>query len=51
MWCKTDLVQANPLYISRAMSNFYGTEIKIWYGFGPVGNTKKGNFEPIMSNL
>ena len=23
------------------MSNFYGTEIKIWDGFGPVGNTEK----------
>ena len=23
------------------MSNFYGTEIEIWAGFGPVGNTEK----------
>ena len=23
------------------MSNFYGKEIEIWAGFGPVGNTKK----------
>ena len=23
------------------MSNFYGTEIKIWAGFGLVGNTEK----------
>ena len=38
------------LYISRAVSNFYGTEIKIWAGFGPVGNTEK-NLGPIMSNF
>ena len=23
------------------MSNFYGTEIDIWAGFGPVGSTEK----------
>ena len=23
------------------VSNFYGTEIEIWAGFGPVGNTEK----------
>ena len=23
------------------MSNFYGTGIEIWAGFGPVGNTEK----------
>ena len=34
-------VKANLLYMSRAVSNFYGTEIKIWAGFGPVGNTEK----------
>ena len=28
------------MYISRAVSNFYGTEIKIWAGFGPVANTE-----------
>jgi hypothetical protein len=27
--------------MSRAVSNFYGTEIKIWAGFGPVGDTEK----------
>ena len=32
------------------MSNFYGTEIEIWVGFGPVGNTEK-KFGPIMSNF
>ena len=25
---------AKLLYISHAVSNFYGTEIKIWVGFG-----------------
>ena len=29
------------LYISWVLSNFYGTEIKIWAGFGPIGNTEK----------
>ena len=24
------------LYISRAVSNFYGTEIEIWASFGPT---------------
>ena len=28
-------------YINCAVSNFYGTEIKIWAGFGPDGNTEK----------
>ena len=32
------------------MSNFYGTEIKIWAGFGPVGNTEKKN-GPINKEL
>ena len=34
-------IQAKSLYISHAMSNFHGTEIEIWAGFGPVGNTEK----------
>ena len=34
-------VQAKPLYISRALSSFYGKEIEIWSGFGPVGNIEK----------
>ena len=33
------------LYISRAVSNFYGTEIKIWAGFGPDGNTERKKIE------
>ena len=29
------------LYISRTVSNFYGTGIEIWAGFGPDENTDK----------
>ena len=29
------------LSIITALSNFHGTEIEIWAGFGPVGNTEK----------
>ena len=32
------------------MSNFYGTEIKIWAGFGQIGSTEK-QFGPIMINF
>ena len=32
---------SKSLYISPEVSNFYGTGIKIWAGFGPVGNTEK----------
>ena len=31
-------------YINRALSNFYGTKIKIWAGFGLDGNTEKKNW-------
>ena len=34
-------MQTKSLYISRMVSNFYGTEIMIWTGFGPAGNTEK----------
>ena len=34
-------MHTKSLYISRAVSNFYGTEIEIWAGFGPVGNNEK----------
>ena len=34
-------MQAKSLYISHAVSNFYGADIDIWAGFGPVGITKK----------
>ena len=33
------------------MGDFYGTEIEIWTGFGPVGITEKKRFWPIMSNF
>ena len=39
-----DESDAKSLYISRVASNFYGTEIEIWAGFGPVGNTEKKNW-------
>ena len=29
-------LKSKSLYISRAVSNFYGTEIEIWAGFGPI---------------
>jgi hypothetical protein len=29
------------MYISSAGSTFYGTQIEIWAGFGPVGNTER----------
>ena len=34
-------LSTKSLFISRAVSNFYGTEIEIWAGFGPVGSTEK----------
>ena len=33
--------QNHYMYISYTVSNFYGTEIEIWAGFGPVGSTEK----------
>ena len=33
-------IQAMSLYISYSESNFYGTKIEIWAGFGPVDNTE-----------
>ena len=52
--CKRILVQGGlsmmppkTLSISCAVSNFYGTEIKMWASFGPVGYTEK----KIMSNF
>ena len=33
------LQQAKSLCKSLALSNFYETEIEIWAGFGPIGNT------------
>ena len=33
------------------MGDFYGTGIEIWAGFGPVSNTEKKCWGPIMSNF
>ena len=44
MWPKS-------LYRSRAGRHFYGTENVIWAGIGPIGNTEKKKFGPIMSNF
>ena len=33
------------------MGEFYGTGIKIWAGFGPVGSTEKKESGPIMTNF
>ena len=33
-------LQKKSLYISPAVSHFYGTEYEIWAGFGPVGSTE-----------
>ena len=38
---KSTHMKPKSLYISRAMCIFYGTEIEIWAGFGPVSNTEK----------
>ena len=41
--------QAKSLYISSTVSNFYRTEIEIWAGFGPVGNTEIGaDYEQLL---
>ena len=34
-------IQAKSLYISHVVSNFHGTQIEIWAGSRPVGNSKK----------
>ena len=41
------------LSISCAVSNFYGTEIEIWAGFGPVGITEKNwaDYELILGRF
>ena len=38
-WTKDLDFETKPLYRSCAGSNFYGTDIEIWAGFGPVGST------------
>ena len=40
--------------MSRVVSNFYGTEIKFWAGFGPVVNTEKqnwANYEQLLMSI
>ena len=44
-------LQSKSLWRSHAVGDFYGTGIEIWAGFGPVGNTEKKKFGPIMSNF
>ena len=39
---KFTLTQSHYTQVTQyAVSNFYGTGIEIWAGFGPVGNTEK----------
>ena len=38
-WTKDLDFEIKSLYRSCAGSNFYGTEIEIWAGFGPVDST------------
>ena len=33
--------EMSSVCFSLGVGNFYGTEIEIWAGFGPVGNTEK----------
>ena len=52
MYVLFDILLPKSICISRAVSNFYGTEIEIWAGFGPVGNTEKknwANYEQLLS--
>ena len=44
-------VRPKSLYRSRAGTHFYGTENVIWAGIGPIGNTEKKKFGPIMTNF
>ena len=44
-------IHTKSLYITHPVSNFYETEIEIWTGFGPVGNTEKKKIGPIMSTF
>ena len=47
---KQQLTFSKSLYTSYRVSNFYTTEIQIWAGFGPVGNTEE-KVGPILSNF
>ena len=48
---KLDKHEPNSLYRCPAVGDLYGTGIKIWAGFGPVGITEKKIFGPIMSKF
>ena len=46
--------ESKSLYISHAVSNFYGTKIEICAGFGPVGITEKknwGDYEQLLMEV
>ena len=42
LWVETKVI--TYLYKSLAGSNFCGTEMEIWAGFGTVGSTEKKNW-------
>ena len=47
-------LKPKSLFIRRAVSIFYGAEIKIWAGFGQVGSTEKNdwaNYEQLLRML
>ena len=48
LWVETKVI--TYLYKSLAGSNFCGTEMEIWAGFGTVGSTEK-KIGPIMSTF
>ena len=40
-------IEAKSMYVSHthAVSNYNGTEIEIWAGFGPVGSPQKSRYK------
>ena len=36
-----DIVRSKVIIHKAQIKQFYGTEIEIWVGFGPVGSTEK----------
>ena len=52
-WNIYDLNFSCVSIISRAVSNFYGTENEILAGFGPVGNTENnwGQYEQLLRSV
>ena len=48
------MIESKSLHISCAVSNFYGTEIEIWAGFGLVGNSEKkiwADYEQLLRSV